>query len=494
MGFQGEGDWARFSNLGTLVAGSYGIFAEGDHLFLHNDGLIDSGFRGLSATREFAHLSNTGTIVAATGMLSFGLNARIVNSGVIEATNSRGESFAAGIQMNVSNGGQIVNSGSIVSTAYYGVVLNIFTATDAQNSLRNSGEISGDRAGVFLQFTPVPTSAAAFSVVNSGLISGGDAGISVEKVRLIVNNTATGQIIAASGDAITVTGVLNLINRGEIAASGAGGEAIVLGAGSELSSMTNYGTITSARSYAIDAGLASTGGAVFLTNFGIIEGASSAYRGGSFTDVIENFGTMSSVGTGAGGDFVTNGGLINSFILLSSGDDTYEGRNGRVAGYVDGGTDNDTLSGGDLTDDLRGGTGNDILSGRGGDDILTGSNDDDTLLGGRGDDLLIGGIGLDVLTGGADADVFKFSSAAEISSGTDRDRITDFKHLTDTIDLSAFPDWLFIGGAAFSGVAGQLRYAAGPGVLSGDLDGDGTADFSLILDGKPALTAADLIL
>jgi len=48
----------------------------------------------------------------------------------------------------------------------------------------------------------------------------------------------------------------------------------------------------------------------------------------------------------------------------------------------------------------------------------------------------------------------------------------------------------------FSGAAGALRYATGGGTtyLSGDLDGDGQADFVIKLDGQIGLTAADFVL
>ena len=73
-------------------------------------------------------------------------------------------------------------------------------------------------------------------------------------------------------------------------------------------------------------------------------------------------------------------------------------------------------------------------------------------------------------------------------------RNSDFKSLEDKIDLSLIPGLSFIAGAAFSNVAGQLRYDAASRQLQGDTDGNGVANFTLVLDGVASLTAGDLIL
>ena len=50
----------------------------------------------------------------------------------------------------------------------------------------------------------------------------------------------------------------------------------------------------------------------------------------------------------------------------------------------------------------------------------------------------------------------------------------------------------YIGGASFGDHAGELRFAGG--LLQGDVNGDGSADFSIRLDGVTRLAALDLIL
>ena len=50
----------------------------------------------------------------------------------------------------------------------------------------------------------------------------------------------------------------------------------------------------------------------------------------------------------------------------------------------------------------------------------------------------------------------------------------------------------FIGGTAFSGTAGEVRYVAATGLPSGDVDGGG-ANWTVQLIGNPSLVAGDLI-
>ena len=54
----------------------------------------------------------------------------------------------------------------------------------------------------------------------------------------------------------------------------------------------------------------------------------------------------------------------------------------------------------------------------------------------------------------------------------------------------------WIGSAAFSKHAGELHYvvSGGVGLVSGDIDGNGVADFAIRIDGAPALSAADFVL
>jgi Ca2+-binding RTX toxin-like protein len=199
-----------------------------------------------------------------------------------------------------------------------------------------------------------------------------------------------------------------------------------------------------------------------------------------------------------------------------------------------GGLGKDMLSGGEGQDRYDGGDGIDTASyaaaadavivslatgGSGGEafgdtfvsiECLKGSNFGDTLTGDGNGNVISGGKGADVLAGGAGADDFVFSS--RIDSGrtaATRDVITDFERGTsltgDDIDLSAIDAnsrksgnnaFKFIGGHAFHHVAGELhfRHAAGGILVEGDVNGDGRADFSIMVLNVSALSAQDFIL
>jgi Ca2+-binding RTX toxin-like protein len=145
---------------------------------------------------------------------------------------------------------------------------------------------------------------------------------------------------------------------------------------------------------------------------------------------------------------------------------------------------NNRIIGSDAVNGLSGGAGNDTLEGKGGNDVLDGNS------------------GTDTLTGGAGADTFRFQGLAQSVVGAGRDVITDFSHSQgDKIDLH-FIDastkvagdqaFTFIGGANFTGVAGQLHFQGG--ILSGDVNGDGRADFEVQVKGAASLVIGDFVL
>ncbi|HEY5722485.1 MAG TPA: calcium-binding protein [Allosphingosinicella sp.] len=153
------------------------------------------------------------------------------------------------------------------------------------------------------------------------------------------------------------------------------------------------------------------------------------------------------------------------------------------------------IYGGGVADSLSGLDGNDTLRGQGGDDALDGGN---------GDDLLIGGSGADTMTGGADADNFRIGYY-ETGTGSAADRITDFEQGTDLIDISGWDAntgvggdqaFSFVGSAAFSGTAGELRadVSGGDTVIEGDINGDSVADFQILLTGNIAIVSSDFTL
>jgi serralysin len=179
-----------------------------------------------------------------------------------------------------------------------------------------------------------------------------------------------------------------------------------------------------------------------------------------------------------------------------------------VAGTIGGGMNDNAFYGGRGNDRLYMGGGADTAMGGDGNDRLFGEGDRDTLMGEAGNDILRGGAGADQLYGGADADEFEFAALADSTvAGAGRDTIRDFVAADgDRIDLSLIDArastagnnaFSFIGNAAFSlGVEGQLRVVqSGAGwVVSGDVNGDRTADFAIYVLSPVALGVGDFIL
>lgn len=170
------------------------------------------------------------------------------------------------------------------------------------------------------------------------------------------------------------------------------------------------------------------------------------------------------------------------------------GGNDTIYGYQG----NDTLEGGDGRDQLFGGIGADSLDGGAGNDVLNGGAGNDTMMGGAGDDRLVGAAGDDQLTGGAGADRFVFV----VPSNFGTDTITDFsKAENDLIRLDAIDAntatvaddaFTFVGYTDFTGAAGELR-AVDQGtsqMIQGDVNGDGVADFSIIVLGATQAEAS----
>lgn len=169
---------------------------------------------------------------------------------------------------------------------------------------------------------------------------------------------------------------------------------------------------------------------------------------------------------------------------------------------VHGSQGHDTIIGDRFANELWGEIGNDILRGGAGDDRL---------IGGFGNDRLTGGLGADTLWGAEGADRFIFVAADTwVSNGggadAPTDRIADFSHgegdrivlrvIDADLSTSGNAAFRFVGEAAFSGHAGELRWevAGGDTLVQADRDGDGTVDYTITLTGEHALVASDFVL
>jgi Ca2+-binding RTX toxin-like protein len=265
--------------------------------------------------------------------------------------------------------------------------------------------------------------------------------------------------------------------------------------------------------------------------------------GGDDADFLFGGDGSDDIAGGAGGDYAT-GGSGNDEIHGGAGADTLTGDANDDLIYgeagndlLEGGTGNDTLDGGTESDtasylvaaarvivdlsvagpqnvgsgqgfdtlisieNLNGTYYNDILSGDGGNNVLDGIDGNDRLSGGGGADVLIGGYGRDILDGGAGADTFRFLFAAESPVGasptgaTLRDYVTAFEAGIDKFDFSAMGPTTFIGGAAFSNAAGEVRatQSATATLLWIDTDGVGGADMQVQIGQVVNLSQTDFV-
>ncbi|UVF18886.1 M10 family metallopeptidase C-terminal domain-containing protein [Microvirga terrae] len=250
----------------------------------------------------------------------------------------------------------------------------------------------------------------------------------------------------------------------------------------------------------------------------LIENAS----GGSASDVIK--GNMASnTLQGNGGDDTLYGQNNNDVLIGGSGSDLLNGGIGSdTASYITakaavtadlqsssgnrGDAAGDTyesiehLTGSAYNDMLYGNGASNVIHGESGKDTLFGRSGNDTLDGGSGSDKLYGQSGKDLLIGGSGADVFVFQTLSDSRKST-VDTITDFRRGSDHIDLRGIDAntkvagnqaFSFIGKTAFHGKAGELRFA--DGIVSGDVNGDRSADFKIKVADLTALSKNDFYL
>lgn len=254
-----------------------------------------------------------------------------------------------------------------------------------------------------------------------------------------------------------------------------------------------------------------------------------------------NEGTLSDVLGAIGNLGIAFGAMIEN-AFGGGGADTIFGND--LDNDLRGGAGADQLFGGAGADTLNGNTGSDVLVGGVGDDVFFVDNAADRIIEGVGGgydivrtsvnftlaagiavqelradgggeisltgngsaNRLVAGTGVNSLTGGGGRDVFvfDFGSITNIDSGIsgNRDTITDFSQGIDRMDLSGIDANTGVSGdQAFanlgtSAAANRLWWLASglDVILHGDVDGNATADFELLLRNLTSLNTADIIL
>ena len=343
-----------------------------------------------------------------------------------------------------------------------------------------------------------------------------------------VTGDSTSNFSEAGGGGRTVTVTDGTIEHFTIL-TGSGADTITTGAGNDIiKTGRGAATVTAGQGHNIIVGGANADTITAL-------GGGNVVHAGNGTNTVTTGGGKDFVFTGTGADTIVTGGSHDR-ITVCGGSDSVNAGDGRdrlivdysemttnVSGGITGGigatgyvghiadlrvavldfskSESFTITTGSGDDALTTGNGADVLRGNRGLDRFASGAGRDHLFGGAGQDVLRGGLGTDVVMGGVGADVFVFASAAEAGHGPRHDLIRDFQHAADRIDLSGIDAntglsgnqaFDFIGVAGFSAVAGQLRFAHG--MVRGDVDGDGFADFRIEIGAQPGLSQADFLL
>ena len=358
-------------------------------------------------------IKNSGTLAAENGAAVIiedrvKLNGDIINSGLIQSANpenGNGISLENGSELT----GQIINSGKI-DGGFNGV--NFANGGEVVGSLYNTGLITSTSRAVNIGGFDV-------EVVNEGEIS--------------TSASPRDGVIYADQTAVN----FDIINKGLVdVGKGNNGDAISLELGAEVNgSVVNSGLV---QGRGVPEGEANnqnnqaaavrlywgnnSGADVSIFNGDIINSGTLAAENGAaviIEDQVKLNGDIINSGTIRGGVSkdgqlaidasnaegnitVLNQGLIKGDVLLSAGDDLYNGAKGKIEGTVFGGGGDDSLTGGKYDDFLNGGTGNDELIGNGGKDTFQ-----------FGSDLLDGVRDTDIIKDFSAIDTFDFSEYLE---------------------------------------------------------------------------------
>lgn len=216
--------------------------------------------------------------------------------------------------------------------------------------------------------------------------------------------------------------------------------------------------------------------------------------GGAGNDVIYGGNDIDYLYGGVGNNTLSGGDGID-FLYAEVGNNRMSGDGGSDHFFA--GAGNDQIYGGDDVDFIYADDGNDIISGGNGNDYVYGGAGNDTIKGDIGDDLITGGTGVDLISGGIGADTFIFDDLADSAAQT-FDTIRDFVSGTDhiSLQLNLAGAINFIGTSAFSGTQTELGYSLSRAGAMVELDanGDGVADFALLLSRVVTLSSGDFYL
>lgn len=486
------------NNHGTHVAGTIGaIGGNGVGVVGVNWEVQMVGLKFLSAGGSGSTSGAIAAIDYFTGMArnSFGVN--------FVATNNSwgGGGYSASLQAAIDRGA--AQDILFVAAAGNGGADQVGDNNDVvQNYPSNYSTVSGAGYEAVVAVASITSTGARSGFSNFGRNTV-DLGAPGSSVRSTLPNDTYGSFSGTSMATPHVAGAIALYAAANPGATAAQIRAALLAAALPTVSLDGI-TVTGGR---LDVGTL-LGGAAPPPEGVVLNGTNGndVLNGTAFADVLNGLGGNDTLDGKAGADAMSGGTGNDIFFVENVGDTVVELAGGGTDTvrallnytlgdaveilYLDGAA-NLNGTGNGASNWIYGNGGANTLVGLGGNDTLDGKAGNDRLEGGDGADRLIGGAGTDVLLGGAGNDVFDFNSVAEIGLGALRDSILDFA-TGDRIDLSSIDAsttaggnnaFAFIGAAAFSGVAGQLRavLSGGSTIVQGDTNGDRTADFELLL-------------
>jgi Ca2+-binding RTX toxin-like protein len=261
----------------------------------------------------------------------------------------------------------------------------------------------------------------SIAVENHGTINANNWGVAISGgyARLVNTGTITGEGTSGSYKPVTLIGESSLIDNSGTIVGGVdfyGSDLRLLNTGSidgntYVSSatvdVTNHGTMASwgytLEIYGFDAGVAR------VFNDGRISGETAV----SITSDADRQGAL------------VNAGTLDGKVTFGTGNDLYDGREGKLFGEASMGGGLDVALGGVGAETMHGGDDFDLLEGNGGADVLFGDAGDDTVDGGDGADSLVGGEGDDEIDAGAGHDwVFGLQGADIMDGGLGLDTLS----------------------------------------------------------------------
>ena len=498
---QGNGDYLE--NHGQMF-GRQSLTMSGDFSELRNFGSISGEITGMSFSGANSTMENHGSITGAFGVSLSGDDSRLFNSGTISGGTLGPAIGVSGLGARIENDGTIFNLATTDRTA-------IFALENIHVEIINRGLISGVLGAIELQ-----GASSNDTLINSGEIVGDvllGGGNDVYDGR---NGTVQGRIAGGIGSDTYYVDDTD-IDLTEFA--GQGNDTVFSSVGFRLA--MNFENLNLLGDGDID-GYGNTQSNSIFGNLGnnLLQGGNGGdtLDGAEGNDILRGNRGNDTFLFSEGNDDITGGKGIdtldyatagdNATIDLTAGTASIDGKTDQLHGIenADGSAEADSILGSGQNNVLKGLGGGDTIEGRNGNDTVRGGNGDDDLNGGNGNDIVDGGPGVDILRGGTGDDLFDFNNAGDSGvGGGNRDQIVDFNRVDDLMDLAGIDAdtgtggnqaFSFIGTNAFTGTAGELRFV-NQGTQTrvlGDVDGDGAADFEVLLVQGMNLAAGDFIL